>query len=257
MTSSSMTSSTSMLAWLSKQQLLSECTRLQAQCDAANVAETANTDEMVHDLACDLASELATGDLPLLTFQQGEHVHVYQEGMVDTTGVCKWLNYRSGFSVVEISGEDYILKNDVLRPLMTVESTKVRGVKFFAVRLAYGTRPRIWFERDEDKAKEAFQYLKKNGKKPDRPARKRMRDGKYSAGTCAPDVHMSRRLSSASSSTCASESGECVICNDGPAEMAYVPCGHLSVCSHCSPLWSHECPSCRKPAQSMLRIYRP
>ena len=46
----------------------------------------------------------------------------------------------------------------------------------------------------------------------------------------------------------------CVVCLDQKAVMAFMPCGHRCVCEGCAPALS-ECPMCRSPKQSVVRIY--
>ena len=46
----------------------------------------------------------------------------------------------------------------------------------------------------------------------------------------------------------------CVICFDRPAEMAFVPCGHVKTCGPCATLVA-DCPMCRQTIQERIRIY--
>lgn len=47
---------------------------------------------------------------------------------------------------------------------------------------------------------------------------------------------------------------QCVICMCQPEEVAVDPCGHVSMCRHCSELVS-QCPVCRAPINKLLRVY--
>ncbi len=50
----------------------------------------------------------------------------------------------------------------------------------------------------------------------------------------------------------------CLICCDGQADHAFVPCGHRCVCETCSQKTSHtlrKCPICRLQAEKIIRIY--
>ena len=49
---------------------------------------------------------------------------------------------------------------------------------------------------------------------------------------------------------------ECSICMTGEANAAIVPCGHAVACVRCLERCDQSCPVCRKPIQSILRIYR-
>jgi hypothetical protein len=49
------------------------------------------------------------------------------------------------------------------------------------------------------------------------------------------------------------ESDLCVVCLDGPRQMAYIPCGHHCTCGGCSDL--STCPMCREPVVGQLRVY--
>ena len=49
-------------------------------------------------------------------------------------------------------------------------------------------------------------------------------------------------------------STECVICWDGDAEYAAVPCGHRCLCANCSQTVS-ECPVCRAAMTAVLRVF--
>ena len=49
-------------------------------------------------------------------------------------------------------------------------------------------------------------------------------------------------------------STECVICWDGDAEYAAVPCGHRCLCANCSQTVS-ECPMCRAAITAVLRVF--
>lgn len=46
----------------------------------------------------------------------------------------------------------------------------------------------------------------------------------------------------------------CIICFDKPKEYAIIPCGHLCTCAGCSEKL-RNCPVCRRPKQSVIRIY--
>mmetsp|Transcript_71049 Transcript_71049/g.200424 ORF Transcript_71049/g.200424 Transcript_71049/m.200424 type:complete len:548 (-) Transcript_71049:56-1699(-) len=48
----------------------------------------------------------------------------------------------------------------------------------------------------------------------------------------------------------------CVVCLDLPASVACVPCGHLSLCEACTGrLRGRQCPVCRRPVATVLRIF--
>lgn len=47
---------------------------------------------------------------------------------------------------------------------------------------------------------------------------------------------------------------ECVICMERPRVTAMVPCGHVSTCTKCT-AGLHDCPICRAPVDSTLRVY--
>lgn len=52
--------------------------------------------------------------------------------------------------------------------------------------------------------------------------------------------------------------GKCVLCLDGSASHASVPCGHLAFCGACAAERpSPECPVCRQPSQCVVRIFKP
>ena len=48
---------------------------------------------------------------------------------------------------------------------------------------------------------------------------------------------------------------ECVVCLDGEAVVAILPCGHRCVCEGCATLQMTQCPMCRQPVQDMKRIF--
>jgi hypothetical protein len=47
---------------------------------------------------------------------------------------------------------------------------------------------------------------------------------------------------------------ECVVCMQRPQEIAFIPCGHLSVCHICAPSMT-TCPVCRGGIENTLRVY--
>ncbi len=49
---------------------------------------------------------------------------------------------------------------------------------------------------------------------------------------------------------------ECVICLDGPVQMALVPCGHACVCTGCG-VGLDLCPICRRSADTKLELFFP
>ena len=49
---------------------------------------------------------------------------------------------------------------------------------------------------------------------------------------------------------------ECIICSDKSAEIAFLPCGHMCICSTCVPLAS-KCPICRGTFTSTVKIFIP
>jgi len=57
------------------------------------------------------------------------------------------------------------------------------------------------------------------------------------------------------------ETGMCVLCLDNRADSAVVPCGHMCGCHECllavKSSAKAECPMCRGPMSSIIRIYRP
>lgn len=54
-------------------------------------------------------------------------------------------------------------------------------------------------------------------------------------------------------------SSMCVVCMATPAEIAFVPCGHVALCGSGCPehLRDRRCPVCRETVVQQLRIYRP
>jgi len=55
-----------------------------------------------------------------------------------------------------------------------------------------------------------------------------------------------------------SESDErsCVVCLDNEAEYAFVPCGHLCICSECHNAGGiHRCPLCRGISNNVIKIF--
>lgn len=52
-------------------------------------------------------------------------------------------------------------------------------------------------------------------------------------------------------------SPECTICLSSKAEVAFIPCGHMCVCSGCTPRAKGKCPVCRASFQSHVKIYLP
>ena len=48
---------------------------------------------------------------------------------------------------------------------------------------------------------------------------------------------------------------ECVVCLEGEAVVAILPCGHRCVCEGCATLQMTQCPMCRQPVQDMKRIF--
>ena len=54
----------------------------------------------------------------------------------------------------------------------------------------------------------------------------------------------------------AAEQKACVVCADRPAVVAFVPCGHMIVCSRCASLVEAEgCPLCRSEILMSMKIY--
>ena len=53
------------------------------------------------------------------------------------------------------------------------------------------------------------------------------------------------------------KSGECVICLSKSAEVAFLPCGHLCVCSDCVSRAKKHCPMCQKQFTSYAKIFIP
>ena len=60
-------------------------------------------------------------------------------------------------------------------------------------------------------------------------------------------------------SPAASPEDACVVCMTNRKNFAYVPCGHLCVCSSCAEMETScsggRCPICRAQAEKLLRIY--
>lgn len=55
------------------------------------------------------------------------------------------------------------------------------------------------------------------------------------------------------------QSGECVICFDGPQTAVCVPCGHNAVCMDCAQELldtTRLCPVCRQPVREVIRLFR-
>ncbi|CAH0479718.1 unnamed protein product [Peronospora belbahrii] len=53
--------------------------------------------------------------------------------------------------------------------------------------------------------------------------------------------------------------GECAICFDGPQSAVCVPCGHNAVCMKCAEAIQNstaECPVCRAPVSTFIKLYR-
>lgn len=48
---------------------------------------------------------------------------------------------------------------------------------------------------------------------------------------------------------------ECVVCRIGMKEYAFNPCGHLACCMSCAHT-VRDCPLCRSPKKSLLRVYQ-
>ena len=46
---------------------------------------------------------------------------------------------------------------------------------------------------------------------------------------------------------------ECCICMDSPAEICFLPCGHVTCCSNCS-VALQSCPICRGPIDLKIQI---
>jgi len=52
--------------------------------------------------------------------------------------------------------------------------------------------------------------------------------------------------------------GQCIVCNDEPRSIAFVPCGHLCVCQSCASkciTQSGSCPICNQKTATTMRIY--
>ena len=48
----------------------------------------------------------------------------------------------------------------------------------------------------------------------------------------------------------------CVVCVDNPAEVCFVPCGHMITCCRCAPRASENgCPMCRADVGFYLKVY--
>ena len=48
---------------------------------------------------------------------------------------------------------------------------------------------------------------------------------------------------------------ECVVCLEGEAVLAIMPCGHRCVCEGCATLQIPRCPMCRQPVENFKRIF--
>merc|ERR1712166_379838 len=70
---------------------------------------------------------------------------------------------------------------------------------------------------------------------------------------------MTSSPSSSDPSNNAEQSDLCVVCLDGRCTHVFVPCGHLCICSSCADMVTQtdlqECPMCRVPSQSVMRVY--
>ena len=47
----------------------------------------------------------------------------------------------------------------------------------------------------------------------------------------------------------------CAVCLTGQANIAFVPCGHVSTCRSCSSQLQNKCPMCRQDFTSSVRVY--
>lgn len=53
------------------------------------------------------------------------------------------------------------------------------------------------------------------------------------------------------------EQTKCIICEESEIDVVCVPCGHLIMCHGCSnKLQKKECPSCRQPVQTFVRVFK-
>lgn len=51
--------------------------------------------------------------------------------------------------------------------------------------------------------------------------------------------------------------GTCIICLEKRSTYAYVPCGHLCICDHCTSIESvcNKCPVCRKDSLQLMKVF--
>ena len=64
------------------------------------------------------------------------------------------------------------------------------------------------------------------------------------------------RMKEAAKKSHVMETDECVICLDGKAEWALIPCGHLCLCDVCKEgAASRECPMCCSKPTGICKIY--
>jgi serine/threonine protein kinase len=68
-----------------------------------------------------------------------------------------------------------------------------------------------------------------------------------------PAIHT--KLQGAFSEVSTKSGSECVVCLEGEAVVAIMPCGHRCVCEGCATLQMLQCPMCRQPVQDMKRIF--
>ena len=67
---------------------------------------------------------------------------------------------------------------------------------------------------------------------------------------------MTSSRSSSDSSNDAEQNDLCVVCLDSRCTHAFVPCGHLCICSTCAIQTDlQKCPICRVPSQHVMQIY--
>lgn len=82
-----------------------------------------------------------------------------------------------------------------------------------------------------------------------------------SASPVEPALHpVSAATESSTGNEDSKEDGQCVVCMDRPADSAVIPCGHMCACDSClravQASAMPQCPMCRGPVTSVIRIYR-
>lgn len=84
--------------------------------------------------------------------------------------------------------------------------------------------------------------------------------GASSASPRLPEKTPNSEVDTTDTSEASGDVGTCVVCLEGPADTAVVPCGHMCGCHDCLDLIKNSssalCPMCRGPLTSIIRIFR-